>query len=105
MTTPETDRVLRDNDTRWSDMVVLRDLCRKMERELNDIYSHLPATVPTERRKAFLISIINQYKFNEHGHDEIPNSLPCPSPYLCTDRMRGPSGLQTQQVDPRSTQT
>jgi hypothetical protein len=79
---------------------VMRDLA-----DLSDIYSHLPATVPTERRKAFLISIINQYKFNEHGHDEIPNSLPCPSPYLCTDRMRGPSGLQTQQVDPRSTQT
>ena len=100
MSTPETDSLLKEHLHKIAEVI---SLCQKMERErndarkkltdLNDIYSHLPETVPTERRKAFLISIINQYKFNEHGHDEIPSSLPCPSPYLCTDRMRGPSGL------------
>jgi hypothetical protein len=56
--------------------------------DLRDIYSHLPATIPAERRKAFLISIINQHKFNERGHDKIPRSLPCPNPYLLSDRVQ-----------------
>ena len=56
--------------------------------DLRDIYSYLPATIPAERRKAFLISIINQHKFNERGHDEIPRSLPCPNPYLLPDRVQ-----------------
>jgi hypothetical protein len=55
--------------------------------DLNNIYSHLPATIPAERRKAFLISIINQYKFNERGHDKIPRILPCPNSYLLPDRL------------------
>jgi hypothetical protein len=35
--TPETDSLLRGDDTRWSvNMVELRDLCRKLERERNE---------------------------------------------------------------------
>ena len=37
--TPETDSLLRGDDTRWSvNMVELRDLCRKLERERNEAH-------------------------------------------------------------------
>ena len=40
--TPETDSLLRGDDTRWSvNMVELRDLCRKMERERNQATERL----------------------------------------------------------------
>jgi hypothetical protein len=99
MTTPETDSILKECLLDYGKITEIISLCQKMERERNnaladlkDIYSHLPATVPTERRKAFLISIINQHKFNEHGHDEIPRSLPCPNPYLLPDRLQSIPG-------------
>jgi hypothetical protein len=88
MSTPETDSILKECLLDYGKITEIISLCQKMERELNDIYSHLSATVPTEQRKAFLISIINQHKFNERGHDKIPRSLPCPNPYLLSDRVQ-----------------
>jgi rubrerythrin len=88
MSTPETDSILKECLLDYGKITEIISLCQKMERELNDIYSHLSATVPTEQRKAFLISIINQYKFNERGHDKIPRGLPCLNPYLLSDRVQ-----------------